>query len=86
MKYVTTRRTDGKEEIFIFPRDVHHDCMAEALNRIRSQSWGDWHRVFREPIAAGFVEGGKCVGASETLGLKSRDEDTALLSLANTKS
>lgn len=80
MKYIVTKQTDGTEEIFVFPRAVHHDCMAEVLGRVRSQSWGEWKRVFREPIAAGFVEGGKCVGHSESLNLQSRpEEDTKLL-------
>ena len=79
MKYITTKQPDGTEEIFTFPRSVHHDCMAEILGHIRSQSRGDWKRVRRVPISAGFVEGGKCVGMSESLSLRSRPEDTALL-------
>ena len=80
MKYIVTQQTDGTEEIFIFPRSVNHNCMAEALERIRDKTWGDWKRVTRKPISAGFVENGKCVGMSETLKLKSRPEDTKLLS------
>ena len=85
MKYIVTKQPDGTEEIFVFPKAVHHDCMAEMLGHIRNQSRGSWHRVSREPIAAGFVEGGKCVGISETLGLRSRPEDTALLPWHNDK-
>jgi len=79
MKYIVTVTPEGKEEIFLFPRAVHHDCMAEVLGRIRNQSFDPWERVRRTPISAGFVEGGKCVGESESLGLASRPEDMALL-------
>ena len=79
MKYIVTRQEDGTEEIFVFPREVHHDCMAEVLGSIRNQSFRPWKRIHREPVSAGFVEGGKCVGMSESLGLRSRQQDTALL-------
>lgn len=72
MKYIVTRDENGKEEIFIFPKKVHHDCMAEVLRKIRDQSYGRWNRVSREPISAGFYSGGKCGGRSETLNLDSR--------------
>ena len=79
MKYIATKRDDGTEEIFIFPRSVNHDCMAEMLRGIRDQSWGNWKRIHRSPVSAGFVEGGLCIGYSESLNLRSRQEDTALL-------
>ena len=79
MKYIVTKQPDGTEEIFIFPREVHHDCMAEALCRIRSQSHGEWRRTQRTPVSAGFVEDGKCIGESESLSLQSRSEDNDLL-------
>ena len=80
MKYIVTKREDtGEEEMFIFPREVHHDCMADVLCRIRNQSHGNWQRITREPIAAGFIEGGKCTGLSESLSLRSRPEDNDLL-------
>lgn len=79
MKYIATKQEDGTEEIFIFPMDVNHDCMAEVLSGIRNQTWGDWKRIRRNPISAGFIEGGQCVGGSETLQLKARPEDTSLL-------
>lgn len=73
MKYIVTRREDnGKEEFFMFPRSVHHDCMAEMISRIKNQSGGDWRRICRKPIAAGFTDGKHCTGMSETLNLKSR--------------
>jgi len=79
MKYIVTKQSDGTEEIFLFPRKIDHDCMAEMLEHIRNQMHGDWKRVFREPVAAGFVEDGECFGKSETLNLKSRPEDSKLL-------
>ena len=80
MKYITTVDEDGKEELFSFPRSINHDAMAEVLNYIKNQNGGDWKRVRRKPVAAGFVDAsGKCHGKSETLGLKSRPEDTKLL-------
>lgn len=80
MKYIVTKQSDGKEEIFIFPNSVNHDVMAESIKRMKNQNHGDWRRVIRIPISAGFIEGGKCVGKSETLKLASRAEDSKLLS------
>ena len=79
MKYIVTQDENGKEEIFVFPKSVNHDCMGEVLGYIKNQTWGNWERVFRFPISAGFTDGVKCYGHSETLGLKSRPEDTQLL-------
>lgn len=80
MKYIVTKTDEGKKEIFLFSDDINHDTMAEAVSYIRNQTHRPWHRVAREPISAGFIEGGKCVGGSETLKLKSNPEDTQLLS------
>lgn len=80
MKFITTRDEDGTEEVFVFPRRVHHDAMAEVLEGIKNQTHGSWERIYRQPIAAGFVStSGTCYGSSETLGLDARTEDTALL-------
>lgn len=73
MKYIVTKTEEGKEEIFIFPKAINHDCMMEALRGIRNQSTGRWQRVRRQAIAAGFVaKDGACYGRSETLKLDSR--------------
>jgi len=72
MKYIVTKDENGKEEIFIFPKAVNHDCFAEAVQRIRDQSTGRWRRIKRTPIAAGFTDGRQCLGRSETLNLDSR--------------
>lgn len=80
MKYIVMEDEDGKEEIFIFPKSVNHDCMAEALGRIKNQTWGNWVRVWRNPVSAGFVNDGVCSGYSETLSLASRgDHDSHLI-------
>ena len=79
MKYIVTKNEKGQEEIFIFSKEISHDCMAEAVMGIKNQSFGNWRRVRRKPISAGFIEGGECVGRSESLGLESREEDTKLL-------
>lgn len=79
MKYICTETLDGTKEIFTFPNTVDHDVMAESICRMKNQSWGNWERVVREPISAGFVEGTVCFGKSETLNLSSRFEDTELL-------
>lgn len=80
MKFITTIDEQGVEEIFSFPRSVHHDAMAEMLARIKDQTHGNWRRVLRKPIAAGFVsEDNVCFGHSETLQLAARPEDSALL-------
>lgn len=80
MKFITMQDENGKLELFTFPKSIHHDAMAEVLGRIKNQTHGNWHRVFREPVSAGFVSAdGACYGKSETLGLSSRPEDSALL-------
>jgi len=80
MKYICTKQENGVEEIFTFPKTVDHDAMAEVLGRIKDSTRGNWSRVWREPISAGFVGIDNCChGKSETLGLESRDEDTILL-------
>jgi len=80
MKYIVTMDENDEEEIFIFPKKVNHDCMAEVLCYIKNQTYGNWERVYRTPIAAGFTDGVKCWGRSETLDLDSRgDKDSALI-------
>jgi hypothetical protein len=80
MKYIVMALNDV-EEIFVFPRTVDHDRMKEACECIRFGDERNWNRKYRhgECLSAGFVENGQCVGRSETLDLKSRPQDTALL-------
>ena len=80
MKYICTEDSEGTKEIFVFPNSVNHDCMAEALQGIKNQTHGNWRRVYRAPISAGFTDGQTCFGESETLGLISEESDTELLS------
>lgn len=80
MKYVVMQDSIGKESIFIFSKEIHHDCAAEVFGRIKDQSTGRWNRVFRDPVSAGFTDGKNCYGSSETLGLSSRGHmDEALI-------
>jgi hypothetical protein len=82
MKYIVVQLGE-KESIFVFPRNIDHDRMFEALEAIRFGSERNWVREIRkngEAISAGFIDGGRCHGHSETLGLASRGEpDTQLL-------
>lgn len=81
MKYITAKKEDGLEELFLFPRHINHDCMAEVLSYIKNQTYGNWEREYREIVSAGFVTGNlTCYGASESLGFCAREkEDTELL-------
>lgn len=59
------------EEIYIFPSIVNHNCFYEAINN---------QDDYREIVSAGFVDKNlTCQGYSESLGVKSRPEDTKLL-------
>ncbi len=83
MKYIVTKRQDGTEELFVFPKSIHHRDMAEAVEMLREHDRYNpdkWTWIQRQPVSAGFVENGKCVGNSESLQLVSRPEDTVLLS------
>jgi len=80
MKFITTRDEAGVEEVFVFPERIHHDAMAEVLGRIKNQTHGNWSRVMRRPVAAGWVDASwHCYGKSETLSMSARPEDTELL-------
>lgn len=82
MKYIRTQRQNGMTELFVFPRTIDHDHMAEVLHHIRidDPNGRDWSREFRELISAGFVDtNNKCHGRSETLDLDSKPEDTQIL-------
>ncbi|MBT4130952.1 MAG: hypothetical protein HOD58_06255 [Gammaproteobacteria bacterium] len=80
MKYICTINSEGKEEIFTFPATINHDAMAESISGIKNHTHGDWERVLRDPVSAGFVDAdSKCYGESESLGIESRPEDSALL-------
>lgn len=78
-KYIVTTTEEGEEEMFIFPNSVNHKIMAESICGMRNQTHGNWKRIRREPVSAGFVEDGFCCGRSESLGLDPRVEDSELL-------
>lgn len=79
MKYIVYQDGD-KEHLVAFPRSINHDRMAEAMEALRFGSDRNWHRRQGAVLAAGFIDGNKCHGRSETLGISSRgDADTALL-------
>jgi hypothetical protein len=72
MKYIVTLNENDVEEIFIFPKSVNHDVFAQGVSRLKNQSHGNWIRIDRDVIAAGFTDGTICWGRSETLNLDSR--------------
>lgn len=80
MKFVCARDPEGKEEIFVFPATVDHDAYAEALMRMRNRTTGNWVRIRREIVSAGFVGASMaCYGRSETLNLEARPQDGEIL-------
>ncbi len=79
MKYIKTESEEGVLEIFTFPNSIDHDAMVEAIARARNKTRGEWRRIARTPVSAGFVTAGKCHGRSETLKLSAAEEDTDLL-------
>lgn len=80
MKYVVVNSDKYGQQLFICPREVDHDRFAEVLCNIRFGYERNWERHYLEPVAAGFTDGVKCWGHSETLSLGSRGEvDAALL-------
>jgi hypothetical protein len=83
MKYIVVL-IEGKEAIFVFPKCIDHDRFHESLAAIRFGPERDWRRHVlgcpSELVSAGFVDGGRCHGRSETLRKESRGAvDTALL-------
>lgn len=79
MKYIVTTTEEGEKEMFIFPDSVNHKIMAESICAMRDQTHGNWKRIRREPVSAGFVEAGFCCGKSESLGLYPCEGDSDLL-------
>lgn len=81
MKYIVIA-LNGKEDIFIFPKEVDHNRMADACLALKFGPDRDFVRKYRQGavVAAGFIECGRCYGRSESLGIESRGaQDTALL-------
>ncbi|MFM0165700.1 hypothetical protein PQR39_35390 [Paraburkholderia sediminicola] len=82
MKYFVVS-LKGKELIFVFPRSIDHNRMHEAVCGIRHGAGHNWRREYAEAISAGFIDGGKCHGRSDTLDLDSRGELDAILLRGN---
>jgi hypothetical protein len=82
MKYVVVESTEQGKQLFIFPKNIDHDRMAETLSFIR-HGGQTWNRIFRTPISAGFTDGITCYGRSETLVLDSQPGDTLMLKTLN---
>lgn len=83
LKYIVTQDKDGVEEIFVFPKKYNHDDMADTVCHLKTynpHNHREWEREYKKPVSAGFIDGMKCHGRSETLNLDSRGErDTLLL-------
>ena len=78
MKYVVVSSEAG-EQLFTFPKSIDHAAFAEVLSYIKQGTRQNWKRAHRQPVSAGFTDGVRCYGRSETLGLDSRPGDTTLL-------
>lgn len=78
MKYVVVDSEEAGEQMFIFPKTINHNRVAEILDYIKHGDDRNWERIYREPVSAGFITDGKCHGKSETLGLPSRSIDTEI--------
>lgn len=82
MKYFILKIESGEEIAVIFPRQVVHASMAEAVQTIRIGGQ-NWRRSWRsaEIVGAGFIGPDLvCYGKSDTLKVVSRGEvDTALV-------
>ena len=85
MKYVVVSTETAGEQLFVFPKNIDHNSFAEVLSYIKVGTSQNWNREYREPISAGFTDGIKCYGRSESLDLKSRPDIDATLLLAGGK-
>lgn len=79
MKYVVVKCDAKGESLFIFPATYTHKFFAENISNMQVEKGNAWERYYQEPVSAGFTDGKKCYGRSESLDLKSRPQDTALL-------
>ena len=78
MKYVVAKGVINGEEVelpFLFPMQINHNEFAALVPRMFYARMGDFHEI----VSAGFYRGGRSSGRSETLNIKSRPEDTALI-------
>lgn len=77
MKYVVYAE-GGLEHMIIFPGNINHNHMANALERLRFGG-ENWHRGEGEIVSAGFIDGGECHGRSESLNIDGRKAVDTLL-------
>ena len=86
MKYIVFECSDEERGTLlhipvIFPHLLVHSEVAELISCLRvdpTNTMRFWmHPV---PVSAGFISGSKCYGMSESLGLKSHPDDTAICS------
>lgn len=90
MKYILFYKTKspiGKSQppiiseplMVVFSKHVDHDKMAEAVERLTEGNHNSWYRPMYRPMSAGFTDGSKCYGRSETLNLDSNPCDKEYL-------
>ena len=88
MKYIVLgviHESGMKMEVpFIFPEHIVHAMMSQVCKVLCEATWQDSTIT---PISAGFVSStafeDDCYGESETLGLKSRPEDSRLIKMCD---
>lgn len=83
MKYIVIEFDNDlikTEQMFVFSEQVMHNRMRDSLEALRHGPDHKWERLYPKAISAGFTDGVRCWGRSESLNLDSRaDLDTALL-------
>jgi hypothetical protein len=79
MKYVVVNSEERGDQLFVFPKKIDHDRFAEVLSEIKETVAGKLDNFYRQPVSAGFTDGIRCHGKSETLSLSSRSQDTDML-------
>lgn len=77
MKYIMFRAKIGSVHIkvpIIFPSTMVHSCMAETFKKVIEHHWPD---SCPKVVSAGdyLPASGRCVGNSDTLGVKSHPRD-----------
>jgi hypothetical protein len=85
MKYIVMNSAEAGKQLFIFPKSVDHDRMADVLSEVEQLIEGVFDNFYRTPVSAGFTDGKDCYGKSESLNLKSNPKDTELLKYGGSK-
>ena len=85
MKYVVVNSDECGDQLFVFPKNINHDSFSDILSTIEETVLGKLDNFYRQPVSAGFTDGLRCHGRSETLNLVSRPQDTDLLNTFNEK-